>query len=198
MRTQRGFTLIELMVVVAVLAIIATLAAPSFRDFILMQRLKSINAQLVTDLQYARSEAATRGRLLRLNFTATSDMTCYALFVTTSVDDVPANSRNCDCSLGANAACSTTMDTLEVRTAQVPRNLSVQLEIPTGWPPSFAFDPVTGGLMSTPADNPSEPLSQVRVTASIDSVRALRTVVNQAGRPIVCIPSGSTMAGTAC
>ncbi|MBL0296209.1 MAG: hypothetical protein IPQ21_03190 [Betaproteobacteria bacterium] len=66
----RPLTLVELMVVVAVVAIVLTLAAPSFRDFILLQRLKGINAQLVTDLQFARSEAVARGTLMRVQFLA--------------------------------------------------------------------------------------------------------------------------------
>ena len=63
---RRGFTLVELLIVVAVVAIILVVAAPSFRDMILMQRLRSITAQLVTDLQFARNEAVSRGTLLRL------------------------------------------------------------------------------------------------------------------------------------
>ena len=38
--TSAAFTLVELMIVLAVVAIIATLAAPSFRDMILSQRLQ--------------------------------------------------------------------------------------------------------------------------------------------------------------
>ena len=63
---QRGFTLIELMVVVAVLGTLVMLVAPSFRDMILMQRLRGINAQVTTDMQFARSEAVSRGRTARV------------------------------------------------------------------------------------------------------------------------------------
>ena len=53
----RGFTVIELMIVLIVLAILATLAGPSFRDFIIVQRIKTTAFDLFADLTYARSEA---------------------------------------------------------------------------------------------------------------------------------------------
>lgn len=59
-RAASGFTLLELMVTVAVAAILATLAAPSFRQYILNQRIKSASSDLVSALSLARSEAITR------------------------------------------------------------------------------------------------------------------------------------------
>lgn len=56
-----GFTLIELMVTVAMLAILAALATPSFRELIEAQRLRDTSFGLVSDLTLARSEAIKRG-----------------------------------------------------------------------------------------------------------------------------------------
>jgi type IV fimbrial biogenesis protein FimT len=55
-----GFTLIELMVAVAIVAILAALAAPSFRQLIASQRVKNASFDLVAGLSMARSEAITR------------------------------------------------------------------------------------------------------------------------------------------
>jgi type IV fimbrial biogenesis protein FimT len=60
MRT-RGFTLIELMVTIAILAILITLAAPSFSNVIRSNRVASQTNALVTALNTARSEASKRG-----------------------------------------------------------------------------------------------------------------------------------------
>lgn len=52
-----GFTLIEAMIVVALAAILAALAAPSFTTMIANQRLDSAAQELHTLLQFARAEA---------------------------------------------------------------------------------------------------------------------------------------------
>lgn len=57
---QAGVTMVELMIVVAIAAILATIAAPSFSDFINNTRLTSMMTQLTGDLSRARSEAIKR------------------------------------------------------------------------------------------------------------------------------------------
>lgn len=61
MQRMRGFTLIELMIGIVVLAILAALAVPSFRTLILNQQSEAIGEDLVTAFQLARSEAVRRG-----------------------------------------------------------------------------------------------------------------------------------------
>ncbi len=53
----RGFTLLELMVTVAVLAIVSAIAIPGFSGLINRDRLTSRANELVATIQYARSEA---------------------------------------------------------------------------------------------------------------------------------------------
>lgn len=63
---QIGFTLIELMVTVSLLAILAGLATPSFREMVASQRLRTAAFGLVSDLTLARSEAVKRGASVSL------------------------------------------------------------------------------------------------------------------------------------
>lgn len=55
-----GFTLIELMITIAIAGILATIALPSFRDFVRTQRVKSASFDLVAALTLTRSEALKR------------------------------------------------------------------------------------------------------------------------------------------
>ena len=57
---SRGFTLIELMVVVALAAILAALATPSFKGFISGQRVKTAASDFPMTANFARSEAIKR------------------------------------------------------------------------------------------------------------------------------------------
>lgn len=56
----RGFTLVELLIALAITAILAGMAAPSFSDLIETQRVKSAATDLLIVLNRARSEALKR------------------------------------------------------------------------------------------------------------------------------------------
>ncbi|HEO8482048.1 MULTISPECIES: GspH/FimT family pseudopilin [Stenotrophomonas] len=57
LRRQNGFTLVELMVTVAVLAILSTIAYPSFQSTIRSNRVATTTNELIASLALARSEA---------------------------------------------------------------------------------------------------------------------------------------------
>ena len=66
-----GFTTIELMVVVAVLAVIGAVAAPGMQSFVLAQRVQSLSYDLASDLMLARSEALKRSSTAQLSASGT-------------------------------------------------------------------------------------------------------------------------------
>lgn len=191
-RLPRGFTLIELLMVVALVGVLLALIAPSFRDFVLIQRLRGVNAQLVTDLQFARSEAAARGLYARVLFASDATQICYTIYTTT------VNAQQCNCLLGANAACPNAA-TREIRTVSLERSRNV-LIIPTQAEGvfGFAFDHITGGIVSMPLDTFGSPINVYNLTTWIDATRQLRTSLNQAGRITVCSPAGSRVTEPAC
>lgn len=72
---QGGFTLIELIVTMAVLAIIASFAAPSLANMLSQQNLNKSSRELVAILSQARSKAAIERRsvTVQLNSTAANN-----------------------------------------------------------------------------------------------------------------------------
>lgn len=61
MKKQHGFTLVELMIGLAIAAIVLTLGVPSFTDMVRNNRMTSQVNELVIALNLARSEAIKRG-----------------------------------------------------------------------------------------------------------------------------------------
>lgn len=66
--TSSGFTLIELMVTIAVLAIIVGIAAPSISNQLANQRVKSTTATLANALKEARVESVIRRQKIKVSY----------------------------------------------------------------------------------------------------------------------------------
>lgn len=64
--TQRGVTMMELMITLAIVAILAALAAPSFSNFVADVRQSSVMGELASDLHLARSESIKRNALVKV------------------------------------------------------------------------------------------------------------------------------------
>lgn len=91
---QRGFTLVELMVTLAVLVVLMAVAVPSFRSITLANRLTTNANELVGAIQTARMEAIKRNA--RTQFCSNSD--------TNNTSDTLGGA--CDGSAGAVVALS--------------------------------------------------------------------------------------------
>lgn len=163
----RAFTLIELLVAVAVLALIATLAAPSFTRMMAKKRVEGIASELVTDLQYARSEAAQRGAKVRVTF----GTACYV--VHTAAVGVAAT---------CNATGPSTVDAgeTELKTVQLSGGSTVTLS-PNAGLAFLEFDPQYG--YATPAGS-------INVNSTSGEWQ-LQAVINPVGRVRTCSPNSS-------
>lgn len=74
---NRGFTLMELMVTIAILAIMVIIAVPDFTSIIQNNTITSTTNDLISSLHYARSEAIKRNTLVSVCATAdTTYTTC--------------------------------------------------------------------------------------------------------------------------
>ena len=67
-RSQKGFTLLELIIAIAVMAILMAIATPSFNTWRAQASLKAEAREVLGSFQRARSEAVTRNTLIVLSF----------------------------------------------------------------------------------------------------------------------------------
>jgi len=75
---QHGFTLVELLVTVAIVGIMLSIAGPSFVDLIRSTRISSTMNQLVSDLHAAKGEAIKRNARVLVCAKNASANTCSA------------------------------------------------------------------------------------------------------------------------
>ncbi|MBP7624535.1 MAG: GspH/FimT family pseudopilin [Xanthomonadales bacterium] len=106
-RLQRGVTVIELMVVIAIVAILASLAMPSFRDYIEKSRLRGAVDSVSGLMALARAESVRQDRQVAVAFGGSVTAWCVganmAATPATEGDRIPA-AVACDCTTPANCS----------------------------------------------------------------------------------------------
>ncbi|MBN2397494.1 MAG: GspH/FimT family pseudopilin [Deltaproteobacteria bacterium] len=65
---DRGFTLVEMMIVITVMAILAAVAAPNFTSYMAHRRLNGAARQIMTDLMEARMRAVSQNNRFKMFF----------------------------------------------------------------------------------------------------------------------------------
>lgn len=122
-----GFTLVELMVVMAIMAVLVAIALPSARDFVARKRLEGVAQELVTDLRLLKSHQiqSRPDSGTSISFGANSERVCYILY-TRGDGDV----EHCDCGLGADQMCGaagTPGRPVAIRQVDIPTSTGITL-----------------------------------------------------------------------
>lgn len=89
-RYQRGVTLIELLIGIAVLSVLLATGAPMFSDWIQNAQVRTTAESIQNGLQLARVEAIRRNASVRFEFTNTTGLSAWNVGCVISKADCPA------------------------------------------------------------------------------------------------------------
>lgn len=177
-RKSSGFTLIELMVTVAVLAIVLAMAIPSFQAFFERGRLRGATDEVTAMLVAARGESVKAGRNVTVTFGGTADAWCVGAnqAATPTSGNPYLDSVECDCTVASS--CLVGGVERVVRSATHPGVTLVALPDPD----SFTYDSKQGALTD---------LGGMEVTfKSPDASYQLELDVSPLGQSRACVPTG--------
>jgi len=161
---QRGLTLIEICIVLAIVSILVGTAIPSFDQSHKKRLLDGTAAELATDLHYVRSEAVARNEGVRISFRNVAAGTCTMIHTGASAD--------CQCSAEGVAQCSNGAAMLKSTLHHAGDGVVVSANVG-----SMRFDPINGTVTPT----------GTVCTVGIDG-KAVHVVANMMGRVRSCVP----------
>ncbi|MGH8616858.1 MAG: GspH/FimT family pseudopilin [Burkholderiales bacterium] len=112
-RSGPGFTLIEMMVVIAIAAILLTIGLPNLRDFLADQRVRTAASDLVSEIALARARAIQDSRRVYFQRTAVDWKDGWIIFVDQNSNGAYDNGEEIKISQGLPGRlriCSTVTD----------------------------------------------------------------------------------------
>lgn len=174
-RNQSGVTLIELMVTIAVLAILVTLAAPSFVDFAERSALRGAADNVVGVIAAAKEEAIKRDRWVRVDVKQVGSGFCVGAAMV--ADGTATTMDGCDCSAATCPVASY---------PEKARDLH-RVTMTDGAGEGFVIDPKTGTLADF-GDGGEIVLGTSRGYAATIKINAM-------GRASICSPGDKGLAG---
>jgi len=193
----RGFTLLELLITIAIVVVLATLALPGMQSFYDRERLIGATEQIYSHLQQARIEAIARSRPIYTQFVVSSGALNYGI----------SQNENCvptQTTLTATDACVLIIDSGDGSSSATNDNADVsQNDIVLN---SFDIDSFNGiSVDSGSVQIRFEPLRGVASAGSVIQLssrppfdRKLNINVGLLGQISICSPDDSVLGYSPC
>jgi prepilin-type N-terminal cleavage/methylation domain-containing protein len=169
---QLGLTLIELMIVIAIAAVLIAMAAPAFNDLLITQRAKGAAEGLVAALQNTKAQTAKANEITSIVFKPAATGTAHAswCYGMTDVGDATCDcsATPTDCAIGSVVDGDTYKDvTMEFNSSDLR-----------------SFEPVTGSAANS---------TNGTVIFRAGNNKDLGVTVSTIGRIRVCRPAGTNI-----
>ena len=187
-----GFTLVELVVSLALLAIFMAVAAPNFSDWLANTRIRTAASAIANGLQLAKAEAVSRNTLVRFQLTSTLTNSCA---ISTTGNNWVVNMINANTAADSVAGrCATAFsDTVAPRILHSrpagDGSTGVQVNASVA---SLVFNGV-GRLNPVPAADVTIDVSPPSVSGSCvgngGDITCLRILISTAGQIRLCNPN---------
>ncbi|WP_084282561.1 GspH/FimT family pseudopilin [Deefgea rivuli] len=133
---KSGFTLIEMLVAIAIIGIVLAIAAPSFSQQIASIRTKNAIENISGDLANAKSEAIRINRVIFFHSYVDGNNWCYGYGTSNTA------LANCNCDTSTNNSCK-----LKFVTSSNHKN--IVLNTSTAFETSLGFEPIRGQPIDT-------------------------------------------------
>ena len=173
-RTQRGLTLIECVVTLAIIVITLGAAIPTFTQARERRHLEGAAAQLATDLRHARGLAVSHQSPVRFHVQQATDGSCYIVHT--------GQAGACQCTGAGTSSCRGNAQVL--RTVGFGAASPVRLASNSA---SMLFDPTRGTVTPTGT-----------LTLQLQGGATIRQIVNIMGRVRSCSPGAAVTGYVAC
>ena len=178
---QTGVTLIELLVAIAVLAILVAMAVPSFADFRERQALRGAADNFVAAIGLAKQESVKRDAWVRVDFKPLSTASGVCAGAKVVGASTPTASAGCDCAAAASSCDAAVFpeSPRDLRRVELVANSLKFGSSDTG----FVIDPKTATLADAAQAGGLQLKTSRGYQVAID--------VNLLGRAKVCTPAGA-------